>query len=97
MLVTGWDVTAIGLGFAFTSVLFIVTMIGAAFALQEAGANLMAHAATLDKAAASKTSVWSIARYVAWRNLRILSRSPTLLLPAVLLPLFFLIAFAGAL
>jgi len=57
----------------------------------------MAHAATLDKTAVSKTTFWSIARYVAWRNLRILFRSPTLLLPAVLLPLFFLIAFAGAL
>ena len=33
VLVTGWDVTAIGL-FAFTSVLFVVTMIGAAFALR---------------------------------------------------------------
>jgi len=40
---------------------------------------------------------WSITRYVAWRNLRILLRSPTLLVPALLLPLFFLIAFAGAL
>lgn len=40
---------------------------------------------------------WSIARYVAWRNLRVLLRSPTLLLPALLLPLFFLIAFTGAL
>jgi len=34
VLVTGWDVTAIGLGFAFTSGLFIVALLGAAFALQ---------------------------------------------------------------
>jgi ABC-2 type transport system permease protein len=43
------------------------------------------------------SSPWSIARYVAWRNLRLLFRSPSLLVPALLLPLFFLIAFAGAL
>ena len=42
-------------------------------------------------------TAWSVARYVAWRNLRLLLRSPTLLLPALLLPLFFLVAFAGAL
>jgi ABC-type multidrug transport system permease subunit len=43
------------------------------------------------------STVWSIARYVAWRNLKLLMRSPTLLIPAVLLPLFFFIAFVGAL
>lgn len=42
-------------------------------------------------------SPWSIARFVAWRNLRLLFRSPSLLVPALLLPLFFLIAFDGAL
>lgn len=39
----------------------------------------------------------SITRYVAWRNLRVLMRSLTLLVPALLLPIFFLIAFAGSL
>ena len=39
----------------------------------------------------------SVAHYVAWRNLKLLLRSPSLLAPALLLPLFFLIAFAGAL
>ena len=43
------------------------------------------------------STVWSIARYVAWRNLRLLLRSPSLLVPALLLPLFFFIAFDGAL
>lgn len=42
-------------------------------------------------------TLWSVARYVAWRNLKVLLRSPSLLVPALLLPLFFLIAFAGAL
>jgi ABC-2 type transport system permease protein len=39
----------------------------------------------------------SVATYVAWRNLRLLFRTPALLVPALLFPLFFLIAFAGAL
>ena len=45
----------------------------------------------------TRATPWSITRYVAWRNLRVLLRRPTLLLPAVLLPVVFLIAFAGAL
>ncbi len=42
-------------------------------------------------------TTWSIARFVAWRNLKLLFRSPSLLVPALLLPLFFFIAFDGAL
>jgi ABC-2 type transport system permease protein len=45
----------------------------------------------------SHATVWSIARYVAWRNLKLLLRSPSLLGPALLLPLFYFIAFNGAL
>jgi len=45
----------------------------------------------------SKSSFWSVARFVAWRNLRVTLRSPSLLLPALLFPLFFFIAFVGAL
>lgn len=44
-----------------------------------------------------RASFRSVAVYVAWRNLRSLLRSPALLAPALLLPLFFLIAFSGAL
>lgn len=39
----------------------------------------------------------SIARSVAWRNIKVLARSPGLIAPTLLLPLLFLIAFAGAL
>jgi ABC-2 type transport system permease protein len=53
-----------------------------------------AHAARMMEAHAT---TWSIARFVAWRNLRLLMRSPALLVPSLLLPLFFLIAFDGAL
>jgi ABC-2 type transport system permease protein len=45
----------------------------------------------------SQSSFFSIAWYVAWRNLKLLFRTPSLLVPALLFPLFFLIAFAGAL
>jgi ABC-2 type transport system permease protein len=39
----------------------------------------------------------AVARMVAWRQLRLMSRNPALLLPTVLLPIFFFVAFAGGL
>jgi ABC-2 type transport system permease protein len=39
----------------------------------------------------------AVARTVAWRNLRLVSRSPALILPALVFPLFFYTAFAGGL
>ncbi len=45
----------------------------------------------------SQASFFSIARFVAWRNLRLLFKSPALLFPSLLFPLFFLVAFVGAL
>jgi len=45
----------------------------------------------------SRSSFMSTALYVAWRNLRVLLRTPSLLVPALVFPLFFFIAFAGAL
>jgi ABC-2 type transport system permease protein len=45
----------------------------------------------------TESTFTSVATYVAWRNLRLLFRSASLLVPALLFPLFFLIAFAGAL
>lgn len=44
----------------------------------------------------SDGSFFSVMRYVAWRNLKTLFRKPELLLPAILLPVFFLIAFTGS-
>jgi ABC-2 type transport system permease protein len=38
-----------------------------------------------------------VVRTVAWRNLRLVSRSPALLLPPLAFPLFFYMAFAGGL
>ena len=45
----------------------------------------------------SEASFVSVARYVAWRNIRVFLSTPALLLPSILFPLFFLIAFSGAL
>jgi ABC-2 type transport system permease protein len=45
----------------------------------------------------SEATFFSVARAVAWRVVRIFVRTPALLLPSILFPLFFLVAFAGAL
>lgn len=44
----------------------------------------------------SKGSFFSVVHYVAWRNLKVLFRKPELLFPAIMLPVFFLIAFTGS-
>jgi ABC-2 type transport system permease protein len=40
---------------------------------------------------------WSVTRAVAWRNLRVALANPALILPPVIFPLFFYLAFAGGL
>jgi len=45
----------------------------------------------------SHSSFLSIARFVAWRDMRDLRRAPALIIPTLLLPLMFIVAFAGAL
>lgn len=44
-----------------------------------------------------RAGFFSIARYVAWRNLRDVTRAPVLIAPTLLIPLLFLIAFSGSL
>jgi len=44
-----------------------------------------------------RSRYWSVARTVAWRNLHLAMRSPALLLPSLVFPLFFYMAFAGGL
>lgn len=41
--------------------------------------------------------VWSVARGVAWRTLKNVLTTPSLLVPSLMFPLFFFIAFAGGL
>lgn len=50
-----------------------------------------------DRDAVSSSGFYPVARYVAWRNLRILMRKPALFAPTLFMPLLFLVAFAGAL
>ncbi len=44
-----------------------------------------------------RTRYLAVARTVAWRNLRSVVRSPALILPPLIFPLFFYMAFAGGL
>lgn len=41
--------------------------------------------------------VWPVAQGVAWRTLRNFLRTPSIILPSILFPLFFFVAFAGGL
>ena len=41
------------------------------------------------------TRFWQVAGAVAWRSLHKIATTPTLLLPSVVFPLFFFVAFAG--
>jgi ABC-2 type transport system permease protein len=45
----------------------------------------------------SRSGFFSVARFVAWRNIKDTMRQPVLILPTLLLPLLFLISFVGAL
>ena len=40
---------------------------------------------------------WSVARAVAWRQIHNFTHNPAFLLPSIIFPLFFLVAFAGGL
>jgi ABC-2 type transport system permease protein len=43
------------------------------------------------------TRFWQVARAVAWRSIHKIATTPALLLPSVVFPLFFFVAFAGGL
>lgn len=45
----------------------------------------------------SRASFFSVTAYVAWRSLRLSFRNPVLILPAIMMPFFLLVAFTGAL
>jgi ABC-type multidrug transport system permease subunit len=55
-----------------------------------------AHASTAD-AHMSRASLWSVARGVAWRSIHHYLTNPAFLLPSMIFPLFFFMAFAGGL
>ena len=43
------------------------------------------------------TRFWQVARAVAWRSIHKIATTPTLLIPSVVFPMFFFVAFAGGL
>jgi ABC-2 type transport system permease protein len=45
----------------------------------------------------SRGSFWAVARAVAWRNIHNFFTNPAMIIPALLFPMFFFIAFAGGL
>ena len=45
----------------------------------------------------TQAAIWHVARGVAWRTIRNVLRTPALIVPTVLFPLFFFTAFAGGL
>jgi ABC-2 type transport system permease protein len=45
----------------------------------------------------SRSSFWSVARAVAWRNIHNFFTNPAMVIPALLFPMFFFVAFAGGL
>ena len=50
-----------------------------------------------DQAGADMRRFWDVARGVAWRSIKKVATNPQLLLPSLIFPLFFFVAFAGGL
>ena len=87
LIITGWDAEALALGFGVAIAIFVARAHGVdARAAREAGAHVSRRARYL-----------AVVRTVAWRNLHSVVRHPALLLPALVFPLFFYMAFAGGL
>ena len=87
LIITGWDAEALALGFGVAIAIFVARAHGGdARAAREAGAHVSRRARYL-----------AVVRTVAWRNLHSAVRHPALLLPALVFPLFFYMAFAGGL
>ena len=83
LIITGWDAEALALGF------------GIAIAARDrvAGRGLLG-ARAQDGA---DMRLWPVASGVAWRTLKNVITTPSLLLPSLMFPLFFFVAFAGGL
>ena len=83
LIITGWDAQALALGFGIATLLAIVVARRRELgARAEAGADMR---------------IWPVASGVAWRTLKNVITTPSLLLPSLMFPLFFFVAFAGGL
>ena len=84
VVITGWDDVALERGFAVAIVLCVLGV-----------RRRLAGAA--DAAGADMSRFTSVARAVAWRQIHNFTHNPAFLLPSIIFPLFFFIAFAGGL
>ena len=83
-IIFGWDGEALALGF------------GVAIAMA-GGRDRGGVERPADEAGADMTRFWQVASAVAWRSIHKVATTPMLLLPSVVFPMFFFVAFAGGL
>ena len=84
LVITGWDAQALALGFGFALALLVVSL--GAVAIHDE-----------DKAGSAMRRFFSVAHGVAWRSIHNTVVNPAILVPSIVFPLFFLVAFAGGL
>ena len=84
LVITGWDAQALALGFGFALALLVIAL-GALAGGDEVAAD------------ADMRRFLNVARGVAWRSIHNTLVNPAILVPSIMFPLFFLIAFAGGL
>jgi ABC-2 type transport system permease protein len=88
LIVSGWDGQALLLAFGCAGALLIAALVAAAASLRSRFSGELVQ---------TGSHGWSVALTVAWRNLHVALRSPGLLLPPILFPVFLFAAFAGGL
>ena len=86
LFITGWDGEALLLGFACAGSIAAIALVA-----------LRRRAQDPDGAHVSRGSFMSAARAVGWRNVHNWITNPALIVPSLLFPMFFFIAFAGGL
>ena len=84
LVITGWDAQALALGFGFALALLVIAL-GLAGGGDEVEADQ------------DMSRFVYVARGVAWRSIHNTLVNPAILVPSIVFPLFFLIAFAGGL
>ena len=86
-LVEGWNGEALALGFGISAAFLLLALVGGHLRpAHEAGAHV-----------SGRATVSSVALGVAWRYLTNIRKNPAFLLPPLVMPIFFLVAFAGGL
>ena len=84
LIIKGWDGEALALGFGFALALAVISA-------------RASRAFDADAAGARMRGFLSVTEAVSWRSIHNTIVSPSILLPSIIFPLFFLVAFAGGL